>query len=135
MTSAAPATIVFDGRCLMCEGWVQFLLRVDTQGRYCFAALQGATGRALLRANGLNPDDPLSFLLQDKTGAYTESTAILRVLTGLGGAWKLCALGWLVPRPLRDALYRLVARNRYRWFGQKAECGLPSPEQSARFLA
>lgn len=135
MTSAAPATIVFDGRCLMCEGGVQFLLRADKQGRYRFAAMQGATGRALLLSQGLNPDDPLSFLLQDEKGAYIDSTAILRVLTGLGGAWKLCALGWLVPRPLRDALYRLVARNRYRWFGQKAECRLPSPEQSARFLA
>ena len=135
MSVSAPATIVFDSSCLLCDGWVRFLLRVDTKARYRFAAMQGQTGRSLLMAHGLDPEDPLSFLLKDGDGVCPDSNAILRVLSGLGGVWRLSAMGWLLPRPLRDAAYRQVARNRYRWFGQKAQCLLPVPDQAARFLS
>jgi len=140
MTEAGPpsiapghAVIVFDGICVLCNGWVKFLLRHDRHGRYRFAAMQGAAGRALLAAHGLDPDDPSSFLLADAQGMHTDSEAIVRVLTGLGGAWTLAALVRLVPRALRDRLYRAVARRRYRWFGT-TRCTIPTPEQRARFL-
>ncbi|WP_017167310.1 DCC1-like thiol-disulfide oxidoreductase family protein [Xanthomonas phaseoli] len=127
---AAQATIVFDGVCLLCNGWVKFLLRHDRRGRYRFAAMQGQAGRALLQQYGLDPDDPLSFLLVDATGAWTDSDAIVRVLAGLGGLWRLSG----VLRLARDLGYRLIARNRYRWFGRSDHCLLPTPEQHARFL-
>ncbi|AAM38058.1 DUF393 domain-containing protein [Xanthomonas citri pv. citri] len=131
---AARATIVFDGVCLLCNGWVKFLLRHDRHGRYRFAAMQGQAGRALLQQHGLDPDDPLSFLLVDATGAWTDSDAIVRVLAGLGGLWQLSGVLRLVPRRVRDLGYRLIARNRYRWFGRSDHCMLPTPEQHARFL-
>lgn len=127
------AVIVFDGICVLCNGWVKFLLRHDRQGRYRFAAMQGASGRALLQTHGLDPDDPSSFLLMDEHGMHTDSDAIVRVLTGLGGAWRFAALAQVVPRALRDTMYRAVARRRYRWFGTTS-CTMPTPAQRARFL-
>ncbi len=129
-----PAVIVFDGVCALCSRWVRFLLRFDRQGRYRFAAMQRAQGSALLRAHGLDPNDPLSFLLVDAQGAWTDTDAILRVLTGLGGPWRVAGVLRLLPSAWRDVAYRALARNRYRWFGRHDTCYLPSPEQAARFL-
>lgn len=126
--------LVFDGVCLLCSRWVRFVLRHDRAGRYRFAAMQSETGRALLDACGLDPDDPNSLLLCEAGGHWTDSDAILRVLAGFGGLWRaFAALRWL-PRPLRDPAYRALARNRYRWFGRSEACWLPAPEHAARFL-
>ncbi len=133
LTALGHAVIVFDGICVLCNGWVKFLLRHDRHGRYRFAAMQGASGRLLLATHGLDPDDPASFLLADAQGMHTDSDAIVRVLTGLGGVWKIASLARLVPGTLRDRLYRMVARRRYRWFGTTS-CAIPTPEQRARFL-
>ncbi|WP_179460408.1 thiol-disulfide oxidoreductase DCC family protein [Stenotrophomonas sp. JAI102] len=135
-TVAGPAepVIVFDGVCALCSRWVRFLLRFDTRGRYRFAAMQGAQGRALLQAHGLDPEDPTSFLLLDAGRAWTDTDAIIRVLTGLGGAWRLLGVLRWMPRRLRDPAYRALARNRYRWFGRHDTCFLPTAEQAARFL-
>ena len=134
-SDAGPApVIVFDGVCALCSRWVRFLLRFDRHGRYRFAAMQGAHGRRLMRAHGLDPDDPLSFLLVEQGHAHTDPEAIVRVLAGLGGPWRLAALARLLPRRLRDRGYRWLARNRYRWFGRHGSCYLPSPEQVQRFL-
>ncbi|WP_286069608.1 thiol-disulfide oxidoreductase DCC family protein [Stenotrophomonas sp. 57] len=128
------AVIVFDGVCALCSRWVRFLLRFDRNGRYRFAAMQGAQGSALLRTHGLDPQDPASFLLLDTQGAWTDTGAILRVLAGLGGAWRLTCVLRSVPRGWRDAAYRVLARNRYRWFGRHDACHLPAPEHLARLL-
>ncbi len=125
--------IVFDGICVLCNGWVRFLLKHDRKGRYRFAAMQSQAGRALLAGHGLDPDDPASFLLVEGAQAWTDSDAIRRVLTGLGGVWRLAAVIAVVPRFVRDPLYRWVARNRYRWFGM-TECRVPTDEERARFL-
>ncbi|MGA6181028.1 thiol-disulfide oxidoreductase DCC family protein [Stenotrophomonas sp. NPDC077421] len=127
--------IVFDGVCALCSRWVRFLLRVDRQERYRFAAMQGTHGRVLLRQHGLDPDDPLSFLLLEDGRAWTDTDAIVRVLVGLGGPWRLAVVLRAVPRRLRDRAYRALARNRYRWFGRQDSCFLPSAEQARRFLA
>ncbi|AWH30243.1 hypothetical protein C1931_15680 [Stenotrophomonas sp. YAU14A_MKIMI4_1] len=129
-----PAVIVFDGVCALCSRWVRFLLRFDRHGRYRFAAMQGAHGSGLLRAHGLDPNDPLSFLLVDAQGAWTDTNAILRVLAGLGGPWRLAGALRMLPQAWRDRAYRVLARNRYRWFGRHDACFLPSAEQAARFL-
>ncbi|MEO7433216.1 MAG: thiol-disulfide oxidoreductase DCC family protein [Dokdonella sp.] len=131
---AGGPIIVFDGVCALCNGWVRFLLRHDRQERYRFAAMQTPAGRALLSAHGLDPDDPNSFLLIDDGIAWTDTDAIRRVVSGLGGIWRIAhLLGWL-PRAFRDRIYRTIARNRYRWFGRHDTCFLPTPGQRARFL-
>lgn len=129
--------IVFDGVCVLCNGWGRFLLERD-QGRYRFASMQSDAGRALLAGHGLDPDEPASFLLVETQGAgtgraWTDSDAIRRVLTGLGGPWTIAVLIALIPRFLRDPLYRMVARNRYRWFGTTS-CTVPDETQRSRFL-
>ena len=129
---ASGPIIVFDGVCVLCNGWIRFLLERDG-GRYRFAAMQTPAGRALLVAHGLDADDPASFLLVDEGQAWTDSDAIRRVLVGLGGPWKSAVLLVLIPRFLRDPLYRLIARNRYRWFGTTS-CTVPDEAQRARFL-
>lgn len=130
----AGPIVVFDGVCALCSGWVRFLLRHDRESRYRFAAMQTQAGRALLVAHGLDPDDPSSFLLIDGERAWKDSDAIRRVVGGLGGVWRIAELLALLPRGLRDRVYRLVARNRYRWFGRTQTCFLPTPEQRARFI-
>jgi predicted DCC family thiol-disulfide oxidoreductase YuxK len=135
----AQAVIVFDGVCMLCNGWVRFLLRHDRKQRYRFAAMQGDSGRGLLVSHGLDPDDPASFLLIEydisaSPRISTDTDAMRRVLIGLGGAWRLAALFALLPRWMRDPLYRAVARNRYRWFGRHDVCMVPDPAQAHRFL-
>ncbi len=96
--------------------------------------MQGATGRALLEQNGLDPGDPVSMLLVRDGKASSDSDAILEIVTSLGGVWRLAAVLRLVPRFVRDPLYRWIARNRYRWFGRRDQCLDPTPEAAARFL-
>lgn len=128
------AIVVFDGVCNLCSGWVDFLLRHDRHGQFRFAAMQTEAGRALLTGSGLDPDDPLSFLLIDAKGAHTDSDAVLAILTRLGWPWRAASMFRLLPRALRDRGYRWLARNRYRWFGKKEACYLPDAEARHRFL-
>lgn len=128
------AIVVFDGVCHLCNGWVQFLLRFDTRGVYRFASMQSETGHKLLKDHGLNPDDPSSFLLLREGRARTDSDAILDVLTGLGGPWRMFGVLRLVPRALRNRIYRFIARNRYRLFGKREFCMMPTPEMATRFV-
>jgi predicted DCC family thiol-disulfide oxidoreductase YuxK len=135
MAATEPGpVVVFDGVCRLCSRWVQFLLRYDRSGRIRFAPMQGQTGRALLQQHGLDPDDPLSFLWVESGRGYRNSDAILRIVDGLGGAWRLLRILRLLPRSLRDAGYRLIARNRYRWFGRRDACLLPDAAVAQRFL-
>ncbi len=130
---AASAVIVFDGACVLCNGWVRFLLKHDHKGRYRFAAMQGEAGQRLLAAHGLDPHDPSSFLLIEGEQSWQDTDAIRRVVAGLGGGWRLAHALVLLPRPLRDALYRMVARNRYRWFGTTT-CRVPDAADRWRFV-
>lgn len=127
--------IVFDGVCVLCSGWVDFVLRHDRDGRFRLAAMQGHHGRELLQAHGLCADDPASLLLVQNGNGYTDTAAIIRALSQLGGVWPIAAtLLRLVPRVLRDWAYRWIARHRYRLFGRRATCRLPDPAQAWRFL-
>ncbi|MEW9622807.1 thiol-disulfide oxidoreductase DCC family protein [Rhodanobacter geophilus] len=126
--------IVFDGVCVLCSRWVDFILRHDHAGRFRLAAMQGQQGRALLVVHGLSPDDPVSFLLVDQGQGYSDTDAIARVLGQLGGPWRAAGAMLRVTRRLRDPAYRWVARHRYRLFGRRAQCRLPAPEQAWRFI-
>jgi|SRR6185437_167021 len=134
MGETAPI-IVFDGVCVLCSRWVDFILRHDASGRFRLAAMQGTHGRALLAAHGLSPDDPTSLLLVQGDRGYTDTDAIIRVLREFGRGWRL--LGYLLklmPRWLRDPFYRWLARNRYEIFGKRSQCRLPDAAQAWRFL-
>ena len=126
--------VVFDGQCLLCNGWVQFLLRHDTKKRIRFASIPSAAGQRLLAQASLEIDGLQTLLVIDGDRSWQHTAAILRVLDALGWPWRLAWVGWLVPAPLRDALYRLGARNRYRIWGRSDTCMVPSPEVAARFL-
>ena len=126
--------VVFDAKCLLCNGWVQFLLQHDRQGRIRFASIQGQEGLRLLHGAGLQVDGLQTLLVLEGGRNWQHTAAIFRVLHRLGWPWRLAWLGWLVPAPLRDALYRLVARNRYRIWGRSETCMLPAPEHAGRFL-
>ncbi len=123
---------VFDGTCVLCSGGAAWVMRHDRAGRIAFTPAQGAIGQALYRHYGLAIDDTYLFLAGGR--AHGLSEGYFQVARVLGGVWRAAALLRLVPRPLRDALYRLVARNRYRWFGRVEACTLLTPAQLARLL-
>jgi predicted DCC family thiol-disulfide oxidoreductase YuxK len=89
--------------------------------------MQSAAGKALLTEHGIDPEDPSTFLVLDAGRQFTESDAAIHVVAALGGGWRLCLAARIVPKRWRDALYRLLARNRYRWFGRRATCYLADP--------
>jgi predicted DCC family thiol-disulfide oxidoreductase YuxK len=126
--------IVFDAQCLLCNGWVQFLLKHDHRGVFQFASIQGESGRALLAKAGLEVSNLQTLLLVDGDRSWQHTAAILRVLHALGWPWRAAWVGWLVPSPIRDAAYRLVARNRYGLFGRSETCLMPPRDHAARFL-
>ena len=115
---------------------VGFVLRRDLHGQYKFAAMQTPIGaRSANRLTGVDPDDPLSFLLLEGAAGYTDTDAIIRVLRSFGRGWKLLALlVSIVPRFIRDPLYRWGARHRYQFFGKRLTCIVPAPDVADRFL-
>ncbi len=128
-------TILFDGVCNLCNRSVRFVLARDLGENFAFAPLQSAKGRELLTRVGLAQDARTSIVLIEGERSFEKSDAVLRILAGLSGPWPALALLRVVPHRLRDAVYDWIAANRYRWFGQRAECMLPTPEQRRRFLA
>ena len=127
--------LFFDGHCNLCNGAVQFVIRHDREGRVRFAPLQSAAGEAakaaLLKEIGRVPD---SLILLDDGVYYTESDAALRLAAYLDGGWKGLRHLQAVPRAVRNAVYRLVARYRYKVFGRRASCMIPSADLRRRFL-
>lgn len=132
--TSRPLIVVFDGQCLFCNAWVRFLLRHDRRGVFCFAAIQGRTGQALLQQAGLQLEGLETLLLVDGREHWQNTDAVLRILHLLGWPWRVAGLARWVPAALRDALYRWLARNRYRLFGRAEHCMVPPPELRARFL-
>jgi predicted DCC family thiol-disulfide oxidoreductase YuxK len=128
-------TIVFDGVCVLCSAWVGFVIKRDRAREFRFAAMQTDTGRALLTQHGVDPDDPVTFLLIDAGIAYTDTDAALRVVDSFGFVWRLfSSVVRVIPRSLRNALYRWIARNRYRIFGRRDACLIPPADMADRFL-
>ena len=128
-----PPVLFFDGVCGFCNETVDFALRNDRNGRVLFAPLQGTT--AAERLDDSDTQNLDTVVMIDGGRTFRRSTAIARLLRHLGGIWNLLGwLLWLIPWPLRDLGYRLVAKFRYRLFGKKDSCRLPSPEEQARFL-
>lgn len=127
--------VLFDGVCSLCAGVVRFAIARDPEARFRFAPLQSPLARALLDRHGCDPGALDTVVLVDGDGAHVRSSAALHLLAGLRTPWRRLAgpLLWL-PRPLRDAVYRWIARHRYRWFGRRDQCLVPAPEIRSRFL-
>lgn len=135
MATSSPRSdvILFDGVCNLCNGFVQFVMARDPQARFSFASLQsGAAARLLSGRCGRSLPD--SVLLLQGGRLHEESDAALHVLRGLRFPWNLLYGFIIVPPPLRNLVYRWVARNRYRWFGKRDVCMVPTPAEQARFL-
>jgi predicted DCC family thiol-disulfide oxidoreductase YuxK len=129
------AVVLYDGECGLCDRFVQFTLARDPAGRLRYAPLQSEFAAELLRSVGMPPPDLGTMVVIEGGRAYTRSTAALRALARLRFPWPMVSAFRLVPRFLRDPIYRLVASNRYRWFGRADACRLLTPELRQRFLA
>ena len=126
--------ILFDGVCNVCNGYVQFVIKRDPKAYFKFASLQSEEGQALLQKYGLPTDTLDTIVLVEGDRAYTYSTVPLRVVRKLHRLWPLLYGFILVPTFIRNPIYRFVAANRYKWFGKKEACMIPTPEIRARFL-
>ena len=126
--------IFFDGVCNLCEGSVQFIIRADKKKLFRFASLQGKHGQELLASQNMPTAELHTFILKEDDRIYKKSTAALKVMKHLGGAWSLGYAFMVIPVFIRDAVYDLISRNRYKWFGTKKECWIPDPALQERFL-
>lgn len=131
----AASVLIFDGACNLCNATVNFIIDHDRAGRFRFASNASEAGQALLRGCGLPADAVETVVLVEPDGrCYTKSAAALRVARALGWPWRFAYAGAVIPRPVRDRVYDWVARNRYRWFGKRESCRMPTPELQGRFL-
>jgi len=132
-TSEAPI-VLFDGVCNLCNSAVTFIIRNDPKRRFRFAALQSPVGQELLQRFGLPTETLNTFVLIEGDRAFTKSTAALRSARLLGYGWPLAFVFILVPKPIRDLCYDFISKHRYRMFGKREACMLPTPDLKARFL-
>jgi predicted DCC family thiol-disulfide oxidoreductase YuxK len=126
--------ILFDGVCNFCNSAVNFTLKRNTKENIRFAPMQSEAGQKLLQQYNLPPNDMESFIFIEDGVVYKQSTAGLKVCRHLRGLWPLCYGFIIVPRFIRDGIYNWIAKNRYKWFGVKQACMIPTPEVRARFL-
>lgn len=128
------STILFDGVCNLCNGFVHFVIARDPAARFRFAALTSPVATRVVRQAGVSLPLPDSIVVIEDGKAYVRSAAALRIARGLRFPWPLMYGFILVPRSLRDRVYDFIAARRYRWFGQRDVCMIPTPELRRRFL-
>ena len=126
--------LLFDGVCNLCDGAVQFVIKHDSKNKLRFAALQSEIGQQILEHFNLPKEDIFSVILVENEKVYLRSNAALRMYKNMGGLWQALYFFIIVPRPIRDLVYDFIAKNRYKWFGEKEECMIPTPELQSRFL-
>jgi predicted DCC family thiol-disulfide oxidoreductase YuxK len=128
------AIVLFDGVCNFCNSWVNFTINHDKRNFFQFAPLQSEKAIELLEKHGVDKAKTESVIVIENGKAYTYSTAALRIAKGLGGIWSLAYAFIVVPKFIRDGIYKWIAKNRYKWFGEKDQCMIPTPDIRARFL-
>ncbi len=133
VTAGGPI-IVFDALCVLCSANARFVLRHDRDRRFRLASMQGPVGAELFRAHGIDPASPDTIIVVDGDRVWRDSDAVLAIYAGCGWPWRALAVARFVPRPVRDVVYRWVARNRYRIFGRRETCWLPSAADRDRVL-
>ena len=126
--------ILFDAICVICNGWAKFLIQHDQHQKFKLASVQSPLGEAILKHYGMSTEHYSTMVVILNGQRYLESTALLKVMQHLGLPFSLMNSGYLMPRPLRDFLYRRIALNRYQLFGTTDQCLLPSAENKQHFL-
>ena len=126
--------ILFDGVCNLCNSSVNFIIDHDKDDVFKFASLQSESGQELLKMNNLKTENFDSIIFSDNGRIYTQSTAVLRIVKDFPGLWKILYAFIIVPPFIRNFLYDLIANNRYKWFGKKDSCRIPTPELKSKFL-
>ena len=126
--------LLFDGHCNLCNAWVQFIVKRDSAGTIRFASLQSGAGRRLLEEHKIDENYIESLVFFEEERFSVSSTAALRTLSYLDDWQRHLIFLTVVPRSLRDLVYRFIARNRYKWFGRREQCMIPTTELSKRFL-
>ena len=134
MANPGYKIVLFDGVCNLCNSSVQSIIKHDKKKQCRFASLQGNYGQSFLKKYNLPVDNFNSFILQEDDKVYTRSTGALRMLKHLGGGWSFFYGFIIIPKFIRDGVYNWVAKNRYRWFGKREECMIPTPDLKERFL-
>lgn len=134
LADAEKSVMLFDGVCNLCNGTVNFLIDRDPHKRLKFASLQSLAGRRLLEAHGMDTEQLSTVVLIENDRAYLRSTAVLRAMRHLKWPWPLLYGLIIIPAPLRNIGYRLIAKFRYRLFGSTEACRVPTPELKERFL-
>lgn len=131
-----PSTkiVLFDGVCNFCNSSVNFIMERDKKDVFRFAALQSGAGIELQKKFNLDPNDLKSFILVDGDSYYQKTTAALRVAKDLGFPYSLSYVFILIPPLIRNIVYNIIAKYRYKWFGKKEACRIPTPEERAKFL-
>ena len=131
---AIQPVILFDGVCNLCNSTVNFVIKRDRKNLLRFAALQSFAAGQLLGQYGLQEGEMKSFVLIENGKAYTQSTAALKVCRYMTWLWPFCYCLIIIPKFIRDGVYNRVAKNRYKWFGIKEQCMVPTAQVSAKFL-
>jgi predicted DCC family thiol-disulfide oxidoreductase YuxK len=126
--------LLFDGHCNLCNAWIQFIVKRDSTGTIRFASLQSGAGRRLLEEHKIDENYIESLVFFEEENFSVSSTAALRTLSYLDSWQKHLIFLTVIPRSLRDLVYRFIARNRYKWFGRREQCMIPTTELSKRFL-
>ncbi len=126
--------LLFDGVCNLCISVVNFTIKKDTKGKFKFAALQSESGQALLNKFGLSTKDFNSFIFISGDKYFIKSSAVLHVLKELRIVWILFYIFIVIPRPIRDFMYSIIAKTRYTIFGKQNTCFIPSPDIKRKFL-
>lgn len=126
--------ILFDGLCNLCNGAIQFVIKNDSKEKFLFSSLQGEVGQQILKKYHLPLQQLSSFVLLQDDKIYTKSSAAIKVAQQLNGIWKCFYIFNIVPLFIRDGVYNWIAKNRYKWFGKKESCLIPSKNLEQRFL-
>jgi len=131
---ATSSIILFDGECNLCNGYVQFIIKRDPQAKFHFASLQSPWGKNVVTRYGRNAEAISTVLLLKNDKLYDKSNAVLEIVRGLNWLWPMLYIFKIVPLFIRNGIYQWVARNRYRWFGKRDECMVPTAEIKSRFI-
>lgn len=126
--------VVFDGVCNLCEDSVTFIIARDPDAKFRFVSAQSSIGKEIQERYGIDAIEDETVILIKNSKVFTHSDAALEIAKDLNGPWRLLRYAKVVPKPIRNGIYSTVAKNRYKWFGKKNECMLPSLEIKARFL-
>lgn len=126
--------VLFDGVCNLCNGAILFIIKRDKKDRFRFAPLESDIGKKLLDLHGIDPNKIDSIVLVSGDHAFAKAGAALRISKQLSGLWPLLYFFIIIPKIIADFVYDFIARNRYKWFGKKESCMIPTPELKSKFL-